>query len=90
VKLVATNIPLPYVTDIQALSEVDVRAVHDIPSGLVITRLPVSELNVPLATATNKPFPKVTLRHCRFTADVRAVQVIPSGLVITWLPVPVV
>ena len=49
----ATNVPLPYVTPYQLLSEADVREVQVIPSGLVITRFPdpVSE------TATNVPLP---------------------------------
>ena len=56
-----------------------------IPSGLVITRLPVP---VKL-TATNKPLPYVIDLQLLSTAAVRPVQVIPSGLVITRLPVPV-
>ncbi len=36
----ATNNPLPYVTPYQSLSAAEVRIVHVIPSGLVITRLP--------------------------------------------------
>ena len=56
-----------------------------IPSGLVITRLPVPVK----PTATNKPLPYVIALQLLSTAAVRPVQVIPSGLVITRLPVPV-
>ena len=66
------------------LSAADVRLVHVIPSGLVITRLPVP---LPL-TATNKPLPYVTEYQSLFAADVRDVQLTPSGLVITRFPVP--
>ena len=66
------------------LSAADVRLVQVIPSGLVITRLPVP---LPL-TATNKPLPYVTEYQSLFAADVRAVQLTPSALVITRFPVP--
>ena len=57
------------------------------PSGLVITRLPVPVL----ATATNMPRADAqqTLSQLLSAADARAVQLMPSGLVITRLPVPV-
>ena len=55
-----------------------------IPSGLVITRLPVPDV----LTATNKPLPYVTPRQMLSAAEERLVQVVPSGLVITRLPVP--
>jgi len=54
------------------------------PSGLVITRLPVPVT----LTATNKPLPYVTEYQELSAAEVRLDQVIPSGLVITLLPVP--
>ena len=79
----------PQVTPSQMLSTAEVWAVQVIPSGLVITRLPVP---VP-ATATNFSCPvgppQVTPSQMLSTAEVWAVQVIPSGLVITRLPVPV-
>ena len=53
-----------------------VRAVQVIPSGLVITRLPV-----PLpAIATNVPLPYVTPYQSLSTAEVRDVQVTPYSL----------
>ena len=80
----ATNRPLPYVTSFHKLSAAEVRAVQVIPSGLVITRLPV-----PLfATATNRPLPYVTLLQLLSAAEAREVQITPSWLVITRLPVP--
>ena len=82
----ATNSPPPYVTDAQALSAGLVRDVHVIPSGDVITRLPVPEE----ATATKMPFAYVTIFQLLLAALVRDVHVIPSGDVITRLPVPVV
>jgi hypothetical protein len=63
------------VTEYQLLSTADVRLVQVIPSGLVITRLPV-----PLElTATNNPLPYVTDRQMLSAADERVVQVIPSA-----------
>jgi hypothetical protein len=63
------------VTERHSLSAADVREVQVIPSGLVITRLPV-----PVGlTATNKPLPYVTETQELFAADVRLVQVIPSA-----------
>ena len=61
------------------------RLVQVIPSGLVITRLPVPVL----LTVTNNPLPCVTENHSLSADDVRLVQVVPSGLVITRFPVPV-
>ena len=54
------------------------------PSGDVITRLPVPEP----ATATNNPPPYTTSIQSLLAALVRAVHVIPSGDVITRLPFP--
>ena len=57
------------------------------PSGLVITRLPVPVT----ATAANKPSSGAhAIAHQALSAaDARIVQFMPSGLVITRLPVPV-
>jgi hypothetical protein len=52
-----------------------------IPSGLVITRLPVPSEE----TATKSPLPKATLRHELDAAVVLDVQTRPSGLVTTRL-----
>ena len=76
--LTAANKPFPYVTDLQLLSAEE-RLVQVIPSGLVITRLPVPSI----LTATNKPLPYVTEYQLLSAGVVRLVQVIPSGLVIT-------
>ena len=54
------------------------RPVQVIPSGLVITRLPLPST----LTATNKPLPYATEFHWLSAADVRLVQVIPSAA--TW------
>ena len=63
-------------TDIQPISGAEVRLVQVIPSGLVITRLPVPES----LTATNKPLPYATSSHTLSAADVRLVQVMPSAV----------
>jgi hypothetical protein len=68
------------------LSEAEARDVHVIPSGLVITRLPVPVLE----TATNNDISGDQHTFCQSlsAADCLTVQFIPSGLVITLLPVP--
>ena len=60
--------------------------VQVIPSGLVITRLPLPLFE----TATNRPTSadQHTDSQLLSAALVRMVQVIPSGLVITRLPLP--
>ena len=49
----ATKVLFPKTTEFQLLSEADVRDVHVVPSGLVITRLPTPES----LTATKRPLP---------------------------------
>ena len=80
----ATNTPLPYTTERQALLAADDLDVHVTPSGLVITRLLLPLM--PMPTATNRPFPYVTARQSFTDAGVLDVQLMPSGLVITTLP----
>ena len=69
-------------------SETAFRLVQVIPSGEVITRLPVPELD----TATNNSAPAgppyVTEFHEILKGTGRLVHVIPSGEVITRSPVP--
>jgi hypothetical protein len=61
-----------------------VRAVHVMPSGLVITQLAVQFDE----TATNSPPPQVTSAQPFAAAAIRVVQVTPSSLVITPLGQP--
>jgi hypothetical protein len=70
----------------QSLSAADVLAVHVIPSGLVMTRLPVPEPAT--ATNINSSGDQHTLTQLLSAADVLAVHTMPSGLVMTRLPVP--
>ncbi len=58
--------------------------VQAMPSGDVITRLPVPEV----ATATKRLLPKVTLFQLLSTIETRLVHTMPSGEVITRFPVP--
>ena len=82
----ATNLPSLYVTSIQILrSEAELRGVHVIPSGDVMTTLSESLLRQP--TATHTPFP-----YARSTQGPRddpawVVQVTPSVDVIDCKPV---
>ena len=82
----ATNLPSLYATSIQVLrSEAELRGVHVIPSGDVMTFLSESEL--PQPTATHTPFPYA--RSVQVTGDDPAwvVQVTPSVDVIDSKPV---
>lgn len=74
------------ITPAQALSAALVLIVHVVPSGEVITRLPVPLL----ATATNKLRSEDQQTDCQAlsAALVRVVQFTPSGEVITRVPVP--
>ena len=69
----------PQVTDLQKMSDADVREVQVMPSGLVITRFPVPVV----ATATNNFCPagppQVTDSQPLSAADVRGVQLMPSA-----------
>ena len=73
-------------TLLQVLSAADVRIVHVIPSGLVMTLFPVPFSE----TATNKynSGDQHTDRQELSAADVRVIQFTPSELVITLFPVP--
>ena len=76
-----TNRPPAWVTENHNWLAAETRLVHVIPSGLVMTRLPVPEE----ATATKRPSPYVTDCQLLLAAETRLVQAIPSGLVMTRL-----
>jgi hypothetical protein len=78
----ATKRPFPYVTEVQKFASAAERAVHVVPSGLVITRL------VPLAaTATKRPFPYVTENQPFASAAERAVQLLDIVHALSDVPV---